>query len=246
LKKLIYFLLAAFTLTASAQSENQLLRQDTVKPIIKWHQTNAFRMSVAPAFLIGSGLATIGRSKVGLNSHEVQEWRQDNFPRFDTDVDNYLPSAPLFIMAGLDASGVKSTNHWVYQGVLFWGANALNGLATKQVKHHAGIQRPDGKDRLSFPSAHTSSAFVAAEMLHQEFKDESVWISVAGYSLASAVGAMRILNNRHWFSDVVAGAGFGILSVRVTYFVYDNTLKKWGPRFLKKNSIQGRPKGTRR
>ena len=59
-----------------------------------------------------------------------------------------------------------------------------------------------------------------AEVLHQEFKDKTIWISVAGYSVATAVGVMRILNNRHWLSDVVGGAGFGILSAKLTYLLY--------------------------
>ena len=170
--------------------------------------------------LIGYGIATMGDHEYPLSSGEIQEWRQSKFPTFKTDIDNYMPSASLVLMFGLDAAGVKSKNNWVNQAIIFGLSNALNGLATKKVKYITGIERPDHQDKLSFPSAHTSSAFVAAEMLHQEFKDQSIWISIAGYSLAGAVGALRVMNNRHWMSDVVAGAGFGILSVRLTYLVY--------------------------
>ena len=54
----------------------------------------------------------------------------------------------------------------------------------------------------------------------EEYKDKSPWISFAGYAMASTVGSIRMLENHHWLSDVLAGAGLGILSVRVTYFVY--------------------------
>ncbi len=48
----------------------------------------------------------------------------------------------------------------------------------------------------------------------------SPWYGVAGYSIAGATGALRMMNNKHWFSDVLAGAGVGILSTKLTYFVY--------------------------
>ena len=71
-----------------------------------------------------------------------------------------------------------------------------------------------------------STAFANAEIIHQEFKDRSAWYSVAGYSLAVSTGAMRMLNNRHWLSDVVAGAGVGILSTRLAYVIYPWLHKK--------------------
>src|SRR6185503_15547473 len=122
--------------------------------------------------------------------------------------------------------GVKSRNTWYNQATMFFLANALNGLLTKRIKHNTHVMRPDASDKLSFPSAHTSSAFVAAEMLHQEFKEQSPWISIAGYTMASAVGALRIMNNKHWLSDVAAGAGVGILSVRLTYLIYPMVFRK--------------------
>ena len=35
--------------------------------------------------------------------------------------------------------------------------------------------------------------------------------------MATTVGVMRVLNNRHWVSDVLAGAGIGILSTNLAY-----------------------------
>jgi membrane-associated phospholipid phosphatase len=48
----------------------------------------------------------------------------------------------------------------------------------------------------------------------------SPWYGFAGYTVATATGTLRMLKNAHWFSDVVAGAGIGILTTRFTYFAY--------------------------
>jgi len=228
MKKIILFFLLSFHF-AVGQSLNPLVQtelyQDTLHSV-KWYKSNAFRTVCMPALLIGYGITTIGNHGFPFSSQEVQRWRQRNFPTFTTDADNYLPSSPLVIMFGLDLAGVKSNYNWVNQAIIFWMSNALNGFATRQLKHATAIERPDEADHLSFPSDHTSSAFVAAEMLHQEFRDKSAWISIGGYTIASSVAALRIMNNRHWLSDVIAGAGVGILSVRLTYQAYPLIRKK--------------------
>ena len=45
----------------------------------------------------------------------------------------------------------------------------------------------------------------------QEYKDVSVWYGISGYIVATGTGFFRIYNNKHWLTDVAAGAGIGIL-----------------------------------
>ena len=45
-------------------------------------------------------------------------------------------------------------------------------------------------------------------------------LAYSGYALATFVACSRLYNNRHWVADVVAGAGFGILSVELAYLTY--------------------------
>jgi membrane-associated phospholipid phosphatase len=61
---------------------------------------------------------------------------------------------------------------------------------------------------------------MGAEFLAQEYSDKSVWYSVAGYTIAATTGVFRMYNRDHWFSDVVAGAGFGIISTKAAYLIY--------------------------
>ena len=72
----------------------------------------------------------------------------------------------------------------------------------------------------SFPSGHTSNAFLGAHMAYKEFKDSSPILAYSGYAIAAFVAGSRLYNNRHWVADVVAGAGFGILSVELSYLIY--------------------------
>lgn len=81
-------------------------------------------------------------------------------------------------------------------------------------------ERPDGSSRNSFPSGHTATAFAGAELLRREYWDVSPWIGVAGYAVVAGTGFFRMYNNRHWLTDVLAGAGMGILSAQAAYWLY--------------------------
>ena len=67
---------------------------------------------------------------------------------------------------------------------------------------------------------------MAATMLHKEYGPRSPWYSIAGYSMATVTGVSRMLNNKHWFSDVLVGAGIGILSVELGYLFADLIFKE--------------------
>ena len=71
-----------------------------------------------------------------------------------------------------------------------------------------------------------SVAVMAAAMLHEEYGWRSPWFSFGGYAIASATGISRIINNRHWATDVIAGAAIGIASVKLGYFLADLIFKK--------------------
>ena len=86
-------------------------------------------------------------------------------------------------------------------------------------KYFIDKERPDGRGLNSFPSGHTFTAFVGAEMLRLEYGQEYPAIAVAGYAVATLTGALRIYNNRHWASDVLAGASVGILSVQLSELI---------------------------
>ena len=86
--------------------------------------------------------------------------------------------------------------------------------------------RPDSSNKKSFPSGHTANAFRGADILYQELKNTNHILAFSGYAAAAATGVLRIYNNKHWFSDVVTGAGIGFLSSRVSYWILDKRTRK--------------------
>ena len=99
------------------------------------------------------------------------------------------------------------------------------------IKYTAHVRRPDKSNYKSFPSGHTATAFMAAMMMHKEYGDRSPWYSISAFTVATATGISRILNNRHWLSDVLAGAGIGILSTELGYYLADLIFKDKGLNF---------------
>jgi membrane-associated phospholipid phosphatase len=72
--------------------------------------------------------------------------------------------------------------------------------------------RPFGRLDASFPSGHTTFAFAVASALHAEAPAR--WVPWVAYPAAAAVGWSRVRDDRHWLSDVAAGAALGWWSGR--------------------------------
>jgi membrane-associated phospholipid phosphatase len=102
------------------------------------------------------------------------------------------------------------------------GAVAIAGGIATAVKFAVGRRRPqgDGDDDLfrplsgwnSFPSGHTAVAFALATAVAEETRDP--WSDAALYGAATLTGLARLNDDRHWASDVFAGALVGHLSAR--------------------------------
>ena len=135
--------------------------------------------------------------------------------------DDYLQYSPAVVMLGMKAFGYESRSSWgrmlVSDAI---SAAAMTG-AVYALKYSVSRPRPDGSSYDSFPSGHAAKSFMAAAMLHEEYGWRSPWISFTGYALASATGISRIINDRHWATDVIAGAVIGVASVSLGYFLAD-------------------------
>jgi membrane-associated phospholipid phosphatase len=184
----------------------------------KKFNTKAF---IIPTILMGYGFAAVyDRGALKQLDLSTKDELQEDHPRFAAHVDDYLQFAPAAAVYALNLSGVKGKHNLFDASMLYLTSSVIMGASTHFVKQGVGRMRPDLSGINSFPSGHTASAFMAAEFLHQEYKDVNHWISYAGYFVATATGTLRMYNNKHWFSDVVAGAGFGIASTKIAYLIY--------------------------
>ncbi|SKB39982.1 phosphatase PAP2 family protein [Daejeonella lutea] len=194
--------------------DSSLVRQKSHAKFRAWGRI------LAPAVLVSYGFTSLDQGLTKQADKHIRHELLEEMPHFSTHFDDKLQYAPVAAVYALNMVGVKSRHNLVDRTAIYFISNTLMGLSVNFLKEHTAKLRPSGDDRRSFPSGHTATAFVAAEFMRQEFKDVSPWYGVAGYTMAGTTGALRMMNNKHWFSDVLAGAGVGILSSRFTYFAY--------------------------
>lgn len=178
----------------------------------------SLRASIVPASLIIAGTITlVPEPKCLLSKYRIQEEELKLFPGIRTSVDNYLQFMPLAAVFGLKSLGVKSRSDFVNQTLLTAKAELLMGVIVRGMKQWIRMERPSGGGMNTMPSGHTAQAFVAAAILDKEYHDTSPWISVGGYAVATTTALGRMVNNKHWISDVLIGAGIGIFSTQIVY-----------------------------
>ncbi|HEX9151488.1 MAG TPA: phosphatase PAP2 family protein [Flavobacterium sp.] len=179
---------------------------------------------IIPTVLIGYGIIGIGSDQLEEFNFEIREEVKENIDRKFSidDFSQYVPAASVY---ALDAFGIKGKNNSRDKTIILATSYLIMGLTVNSLKRIAKVERPDGSGFNSFPSGHTATAFMGAELVYQEYKDVSVWYGISGYVIATGTGVFRMYNNRHWLTDVVAGAGIGILSTKAAYWLYPTVNK---------------------
>jgi membrane-associated phospholipid phosphatase len=187
------------------------------------------KVALAPALLVSVGLFTATENNL-FDKYDVFKVRNEHFPQFHTQADDYLQYAPIVAVYSLHALGIKGDHDFANRTALLVKSELFMLAMVLPLKEWTAVPRPDSGEPNSFPSGHTAQAFVAATFLHKEYGKDHPWYSVAAYSTATTVGVLRVLNNRHWVSDVLVGAGVGILATNLAYLTHQN---KWGKKHKK-------------
>jgi membrane-associated phospholipid phosphatase len=189
---------------------------------------------IMPAALLGAGALSFFSS----DARKVNDVAKSTMWAPGTErkmyIDNYTIGIPVVAVYGLNLAGVKGKNNLLDRTLLLGMSSVVCNAVVFSTKRLTHEQRPDGSDYFSFPSGHTAEAFVAAEFMRQEYKDVSPWYGVAGYAAAVGTGMLRMYHDKHWFNDVLTGAGVGILSTRFSYWLYPKIKDKF---FGKKANI---------
>ncbi|MBP5770648.1 MAG: phosphatase PAP2 family protein [Bacteroidaceae bacterium] len=181
------------------------------------------RQLIAPGVLMTSGALVAGTNLGQRFQKEVRNDMNELRGSHYFHADDYLQYAPVTAYAALGLCGVPC-KHNIKERLLV-GATAylvMTGL-TNGLKYSIRERRPDSASRNSFPSGHTATAFTGAELVREEY---GLGIGIAAYGIASGVAFLRLYNERHWVGDVLFGAGIGILSARIGYWMLP-VYQKW-------------------
>lgn len=198
---------------------------DLSHPTINWQATDhsdALRLQpyIVPGFAIAYGFTALASDHLKRINEKFKQELYADHPHNKIHLDNYLMFAPAVSVYALDIAGVKAKHNFRDRTMILLLSNIITNGMVFSVKNMAHQLRPDESDYLSFPSGHTAEAFTSAEFMRQEYKDVSPWYGVAGYAMATATGVLRMYNNKHWFSDVMTGAGIGMASTKFAYWLY--------------------------
>lgn len=206
---------------ANVESRNWVATPEAVEKYGYYTPLREFEWSTVP--LIAFGFTAKANKK------NFRAARNNFIPAYENRFDDNLQLAPLVVASGLNFAGYQgrsNTGRYLASGALSY---AWCALFVNSIKYTAKEMRPDGSTANSFPSGHTATAFTAATIMHKEYGlTRSPWWSIFGYGCATTTGIMRTLNNRHWISDVLVGAGLGIISTDLGYMCADWIFKKKG------------------
>lgn len=214
-KSLLIALAVLLIIPASAQIVNDTIR---LKSNFKSSEV------IMPLSLIGAG--TLGFVEpIRKSRYEVRDFLEEWRGEHRVTVDDYLQYAPLASVYGLSLLGADAKHNYVDRTLELAVSYIAVGVMVNAIKYTVREPRPDGSANNSFPSGHTATTFMGAELVRIEYGDESPWYSVGAYAVATTVGVLRVYNERHWFTDVFAGAGVGILSARIGHWLLPYTRK---------------------
>lgn len=217
MKKSSWFLIIIIlsTIGLNAQTDTTFAESKKSNSIIK--------KSILPVTLILTGVAL---NNSAFEKQFTKDVRNKVGNDFEFKIDDYIQYVPTIQMYGADMIGIPSKNHWFDQTKYLAISHLANAVIVLSLKIGINKTRPNNGPH-SFPSGHTATAFTSATVLFQEFKDSSPIVAYSGFAFSTTTGAFRIMNNAHWLSDVVTGAGISILVVNLVYHI--EPLKNFNP-----------------
>ena len=179
----------------------------------------SYKKLIIPTVFIGFGVVSLNSDALkNLNSSTKYEIGEHQ-PKHIT-LDNYTQYLPAAMVYGYNLAGIKGKHNFKERTIIYGTSQLISAAFVLPLKHLIKEERPDGSNSLSFPSGHTATAFFFFFFLFREYKDENIWLALSGYPIAAFTGIYRAFNDKHWVGDIVAGAGFGILSTEIAYWIF--------------------------
>jgi len=228
LRKIILILFCIVNIKVYAQQTDSTkvnivdtLKKDLLTvPDTVQHLHSKFRSLIPPAALVGYGITSFYVKPLRRLDRYVHKEVVEHNIILDSQIEDYFQYAPVALVYGVNLVGVHGKNTFLDRTIIYVMAQSMLQLTLHTLKNSTHRLRPNEGDRLSFPSGHTGNAFLGAEFMSQELSGNSVYYGIVGYAFATTTGIFRIYHQDHWLSDVIAGAGFGILSTKAAYLLY--------------------------
>lgn len=205
-----------------AELTNKKLEND---PYTKFRPTQL----ILPGALIAVGSWGVCNGWFNGIKHDIKDGMSDIRGGHYIHVDDYSQYLPAVAYLGLGSIGVKSRLRFKERLAVAGTSTIVLTLLTNGIKYTVGERRPDSSAHNSFPSGHTATVFMGAELMRMEY---SAGVAVGAYAVAFGTAFLRLYNERHWLNDVIAGAGIGILSARIGYWLlpFNRRLFRINPR----------------
>lgn len=215
-----------FSISAIENGDSTVVSQYIIQNKIPTNDKNAkfkLKQLILPASLISLGTFGVYNHCFGkLNSsikEEMDKLRESHYFK----ADDYIQYLPAISYLGLDFLGIKAKHSFKERFIVEVTAYLSMTTIVNITKYTVKEPRPDTQARNSFPSGHTATVFTGAELVREEY---GLGIGIGAYAVATGVAFLRLYNNRHWVNDVIAGAGIGILSARIGYWMLP-LYQKW-------------------
>jgi len=213
-KTFLLFIFGMTSMCAQNTVSDTIAVQDTVHNL-KFN----YKQLIIPGVLLGYGFIGLESDQLKTYNAQIKEEVNEDIDH-KVSIDDFSQWAPAVSVYGLNAFGVKGKNNLKDRSIILASSYLMMSASVFALKNITKVERPDGSSNNSFPSGHTATAFAGAEFMYQEYKNQSIWYGIAGYAVATGTGLFRMYNDRHWLTDVVAGAGIGILSTKAAYWMY--------------------------
>jgi len=206
---LIFLLFPTLLFSQNIEADSSILSK-TTNPAYQF----STKKLIIPTILVSYGvLSLMSDGLKTLNQSTRHESREHILP--GAKIDNYMQYAPAIAVYGLNLSGVKGKHNFKDRTIIYATSQLISAAMVLPTKQLVGEERPDGSSKTSFPSGHTATAFSSAHFMFREYNETNF-----------LVGYFRLFNDKHWVGDVIAGAGIGILSTEVAYWLFP-TISKW-------------------
>lgn len=186
------------------------------------HKFNV-RQLILPGVLIAVGTFGVYNGSFRKLDNEIKTGMDNLRGNRYIHADDYIQYIPALTYLTFGLFGVKS-KHGFKERLLVESTAYLTMAALTNIgKYSFKEKRPDSNAKNSFPSGHTATVFTGAELMREEY---GLGMGIGAYTIALGVSFLRIYNGRHWLNDVFAGAGLGVLSARIGYWMLP-LYKRW-------------------